>query len=232
SKFSQSSPNQDAAQRAKIDALIAATPEYARFFDRLRAAFPEDYDAALASFAAGPPSGGREESVDLYVSQTVRLLRQSRGTLAAKAEPAPLGKIFDMQLNVLRAIAEQDNRLCVAFLYGGVDQDFQRFASGRRNLVADMAIAGLDAIVSGQSNKIDRGAPSEADFRVLENALTARGLGKAEIDALLDGKMPDPPLDDARMCAAGETYLEALRALPEPARLRIYGLAVELMARS
>jgi hypothetical protein len=66
----------------------------------------------------------------------------------------------------------------------------------------------------------------------LENALTKRGLSKVEIDALLDGKTPDPPLEDARMCAAGQTYLDVLSGLPEPARLRIYGLAVELMARS
>ena len=80
--------------------------------------------------------------------------------------------------------------------------------------------------------EIERTAPTEADFKALKSALVAKGLDKVEIDALLDGKMPDPPLADARMCAAGQTYLETLRALPEAARLRIYGLAMELMARS
>jgi hypothetical protein len=34
------------------------------------------------------------------------------------------------------------------------------------------------------------------------------------------------------MCAAGQTYLEVLRTLPEAARMRIYALSVQLMAKS
>jgi hypothetical protein len=34
------------------------------------------------------------------------------------------------------------------------------------------------------------------------------------------------------MCAAGQTYLEVLATLPEVARMRIYALAVQLMANS
>lgn len=63
-------------------------------------------------------------------------------------------------------------------------------------------------------------------------ALGDHGLSKAEIDALLDGKIPDPPIEDARMCAAGQTYLDVLATLPEVARMRIYALAVQLMANS
>lgn len=225
-------PLDRASARAKIEAIIAGAPEYARFFERLRKTFPADYDAVVESFSAEREAGRAEESVDFYLSEAVRQLRQSRGILAAKAEAAPLGRVFELQLEVLRAISIKDKRLCVAFLYGGVDQEFHNFAAERRALVADMATAGLEAISSGQAKKVERTMPSEADFRTLESALTARGLGKTEIDALLDGKTPDPPLDDARMCAAGQTYLEVLRALPEATRLRIYGLAVELMARS
>ena len=46
------------------------------------------------------------------------------------------------------------------------------------------------------------------------------------------GKASDPPIADAKMCRAGQIYLETLAAMPEPIRLRIYGFAVELMARS
>lgn len=225
-------PQDRASARAKIEAIIAGAPEYARFFERLRNAFPADYDSVVENFSAEQAAGRAEQSIDFYLSEAVRQLRQSRGILAAKAEAAPLGRVFELHLEVLRAIAAKDKRLCVAFLYGGVDQDFHNFAAGRRALVADMATAGLEAISSGQAKKIERTMPSEADFRALETALTARGLGKTEIDALLDGKTPDPPLDDATMCAAGQTYLEVLRTLPEAVRLRIYGLAVELMARS
>ncbi|PWB81920.1 MAG: hypothetical protein C3F11_13650 [Methylocystaceae bacterium] len=221
-----------AAARARVEAIIAGAPEYARFFERLRDAFPADYETAIESLSADRLAGAGEENVDYYLAEAVRLLRQSRGILAAKAEPEPLARVFDLHLEVLRAIAAQDKRLCVAFLYGGVDQEFHSFAAGRRALVADMATAGLEAIFSGQAKKIERTPPNEADFRALESALAARGLGKIEIDALLDGKSPDPPLDDQTMCKAGQTYLEVLHALPEPIRLRIYGLAVELMARS
>ncbi len=216
----------------KLAQLTASAPDYARFFKRLQEAFPADYSSTLGDFKARLAENNQQESVDYYVSEAVRLLRQSRGVLAAKAETAPLEKVFDVQLKVLRAIAKEDPHMCVTFLYGGADQDFTRFAATRRPLVGEMALAGLEAIASGQSKKVERSAPTEADFKSLETALLAKGLGKVEIDALLDGKMPDPPLEDSRMCAAGQTYLETLHGLPEAVRLRIYGLAVELMARS
>jgi hypothetical protein len=218
-----------AATRARIELAIAAAPEYRPFFDRLRLVFPSDYDAALDAFAAG---GAGADTVDFYLAEAVRRLRQARGVLAARAEPAALTRVFDLNLSVLRALAGEDKRLCAAFLYGGVDQDFHNFAARRRALVGEMAIVGLEAISSGRTRNEERAAPSDEDFRALEKALTERGLGKAEIDSLLDGKSPDPPFDDAKTCAMGQTYLEALRGLPEPIRLRIWGLAVELMARS
>ena len=219
--------------RDRIEQAIAATEEYRAFFQRLRQAFPADYAAAIDAFAEERPASGVETaSVDFYLAESVRRLRQARGVLAAKAEPVVLARVFDLQLDVLRAISAENKKLCAAFLYGGVDQDFHSFAARRRALVAEMAVVGLEAIASGQARQLERSAPSEEDFRALEKALASRGLRKPEIDSLLDGKTPDPPFDDKKTCTLGQTYLEALRALPEPIRLRIYGLAVELMARS
>lgn len=218
--------------REQIEALIAATPDYARYFARLRETFTPDYEAALSDFAARLAETQQEQSVDYYLSETVRRMRTSHGALAAKAEPEPIARVFEKQLEVLQAVAREDKRMCVAFLYGATNLDFQRFAASRRQIVSDMALAGLEAIVNGQAKGIDHAAPTEEDFRLLENALASRGLGKLEIDALLDGKMPDPPIEDARMCAAGQTYFEVLKTLPEPARTKVYGLALELMARS
>jgi len=215
-----------------IDLLIAQVPDYARFFKRLQEAFPAEYAAAMQSFKARGASNGVDQSADFYVSEAVRQLRQARGVLAAKADNAQLEKVFEIQLKVLRAVAKEDPSLCVVFLYGGKDLDFARFASNRRPLVGEMALAGLEAIASGQSKKIDRPAPSEADFQTLEKALSTKGLSKIEIDALLDGKTPEPPLDDARMCAAGQAYFETLHGLPEAVRMRVYALAIELMAKS
>ncbi|QGM47415.1 hypothetical protein H2LOC_017935 [Methylocystis heyeri] len=225
-------PGAAKAPEPTFDRVISTAPEYARFFNRLHEAFPADYAATVQSWKTRAAAGGPEESPDFYVSEAVRLLRQSRGSLAAKAEAAELEKIFAIQLEILRAVAKDDPRICVTFLYGGADRDFARFASGRRPLVGKMALAGLEAIASGQVRRIDRAAPSDADFQALETALAAKGLNKAEIDALLDGKTPDPPIADARMCAAGQIYLETLHDLPEPARMRIYGLVAELMAKS
>ena len=58
------------------------------------------------------------------------------------------------------------------------------------------------------------------------------GLDDAAIAALLDGREPDPPLPDDRLCDAGLVYFQALKSLPDESRLRLYALAAELMARS
>jgi len=224
-------PMEELGARNRVATAIEGAQDYQKYFARLRDVFPTDYDEALDFFATRL-SEGRNDAVDFYVSESVRRLRQARGVLAAKAEGRALERVFNVQLDVLKAIAKADKKLCVAFLYGATNQDFQIFAAGRRSLIGEMALAGLDAIASGQSAKVERAQPTEADFKALETALTAKKLTKPEIDALLDGKTPNPPLDDARMCAAGQTYFEVLRAMPEAARLRIYGLAVELMART
>lgn len=230
--FGAAAPSDKGAARQQIEALIAATPEYARYFARLRETLTPDYEAAIEDFARRLAETKQEQSVDYYLSETVRRLRLARGALAAKADPEAMARVFDKQLEVLQAVAQEDKRMCVAFLYGANNLDFQKFAASRRGIVSDMALAGLEAIVSGQTKGIARTAPSEADFNVLERALAERGLGKVEIDALLDGKTPDPPLEDGRMCDAGRTYFEVLKTLPEPARTKVYGLALELMARS
>jgi hypothetical protein len=220
------------AARKRIEALIGQVPEYQRFFDRLRLTLPSQYEATLNGFADRLVATGKEQSADVYLAEAVRDLRQTRGALAAKADSASLARIFDVQLAMLDALAKSDQRLCVDFLYGGASEAFYQFSAKNRQLASSMAIAGLDAILDGQAKKNQRQAPTEADFSLLEKAMAGKGLSQPEIEALLDGKTPDPPLDDARLCRAGRVYLEMLKTLPEPVRLRIYALAVELMARS
>jgi hypothetical protein len=221
------------AARAKIEARIAlAAPDYMRFFSRLKALMPHEYGTILDGFARQALEGVDMSNVDLLLSEAVRILRLSDGASAAKADGPALSRIFAMQLTMMRALAANNPKLCVAFLYGGASQAFFEFSSQNRALVADMAIAGLEAIDDGRFQKIERPPPSDADFALLENALKAKQLTEPEIAALLDGKTPAPPIPDERMCRVGQTYLETLAELPEPARLRIYGLAVELMARS
>ncbi len=220
------------AARLKVGVMLAGVPEYSGFFDRLRLVFPADHAAIFDLFAARIVENEDPGNVDVWLSEAVRTLRQRRGIMASKASPEALARVFDRQLAMLQSLDGTDQRLCVDFLYGGAAPGFFSFAAGHRALVADMAQAGLEAIASGQSAKIDRPPPSDQDFAMLEKALVARGLGKAEISALLDGMTPDPPLSDARMCQAGQVYLEVLAGLPPETRFRVYGLAIELMARS
>lgn len=219
--------------REKIEAEITEqSPDYARFFARLQAVLPGEYDDVLDHFAKQAAEGTDMSNIDALVSQAVRDVRISNGILAAKADGPALSHIFDLQLQMMQALAAKNPKLCVDFLYGGASQAFFQFSAENRKLVSDMAIAGLDAIANGRANKIDRAAPTDADFTELESAMKTQGLTDAEISAILDGKTPTPPIPDARMCDVGQIYLKTLASLPEEVRLRIYGLAVELMARS
>ncbi len=221
-----------AALRGNIEAKLAELPDYARFFDRLKLVLPSEYEALIDEFVKRAQTGAAVTNIDVLMSEAVRSLRLSRGMMAAKASAPALAHIFEVQSSVLRALAAKEPRLCVDFLYGGASDAFFSFSSEHRPLVADMAIAGLEAIEDGQTQKIERAPPNDADFELLEKALKSRALNEIEIEALLDGKSPDPPIPDGRMCDVGQIYLETLATLPEPVKLRIYGLAVELMARS
>lgn len=218
-----------AVTRTVLEAALDGASPYRRFFDRLHLAFPSDYERAETAAAR---QGSRNFNVDAALSDAARNLRQTRGILAAKASNASLSRVFERQLAVMRALALRDGRLCVDFLYGGASEGLTAFSADNRALIADLALAGLEAIYDGQTARVERRPPSDEDFAALEAALTARGLAKVEIEALLDGRTPEPALDDARMCRSGQVYLETLRELPEDIRLRIYALAVELMARS
>ena len=87
-------------------------------------------------------------------------------------------------------------------------------------------------MVSGSMEQVQRAAPSDADFTLLDKALVDKGLSRPEIDALLDGKTANPPIADEAMCKAGQIYLGTLATLPKEPRARLYGLAVDLMAKS
>ncbi len=216
--------------RAEIERGIAEAPDYSRFFDRLRALFPGDYATIMTNVAAATKPG--EVNVDLVMADAVTALRRAHGTLATKASDAALAQIFAMQLREMQLLAERDPHLCVAFLYGANGNGFLPFAADHRSLVADAATAGLDAMNSGRANPVIRPAPSDADFQALDGALVAKGLTRPQIDALLDGKSADPPIADADMCQAGQTYLGTLAGMPADARARLYALAVDLMAKS
>ncbi len=226
----KSVPTVDSA-RKEVEDTIAAAPEIARFFDRLRLALPSDYEAAVSALAARK-SGGAADSADFDLSQAVKTLRQSRGALAAKADSAALGRVFEAQLAVLKSLTAVNSKLCVDFLYGGASEGFLKFSADNRGLVSDLAIAGLEAMLDGKDKNIARTTPTESDFQMFETSLRQNGVGTTEIAALLDGKTPDPPISDDRMCAAGKTYLETLLQMPEDVRGRIEALAVDLMARS
>jgi hypothetical protein len=226
-RLSQSPP-----PRLSIEDQLAEAPDYARFFADFKHAFPADYSRIINSLSVRTAANGQFRSPDLYLSETLRDLRQTRGILAAQADPEPLGRVFDVQAQILAKLAATFPTLCLDFLYGGASQSFLDFSAQNRDLIAAMAEAALQAILDGEAKKIQRPAPSVDEFNLLEQDLVARGLDTVEIGALLDGRMPDPPLPAASMCTAGRTYLDALQNLPEETKLKMFALAVELMARS
>jgi hypothetical protein len=227
----RASPQEFAAVRRAIERTIAAAPDYAGFFGRLKAAFPAEYEGFLTRSAERSAEAGETVNADALIIEAARGLRRSHGILAAEADGPALDRFFDARLTVLQAIAEKDKALCVDFLYGG-GGDFTAFSRDHRGLVAALTVAGLDAVHDGQAKRMRREAPTDADFQTLENALRAQGLSNGAIEALLDGKALNPPLGDDEMCQAGKTYLQTITSLPDAARRRIYSFAVELMARS
>lgn len=226
------SPEQVADARHEIEEALAAVPEYAEVTNRMRTQFPADYETFLVEASRRSAVTGAEPNADMLVFEAARTLRTSRGVLAAKAGVEVLDRVFELQRDMLRALALEDPRLCVDFLYGGAGEGFLRFSAQNRALVARFAMAGFEAINDGQAARIDRETPTRDDLRALEDGLRAKGLQGDEIEAVLDAKTSDPPIEDERLCRAGRIYLDVLAGLPEPARMRLYGLAVELMARS
>lgn len=225
-------PAQVEKARGEVEKLLAEAPEFASFFARLGEHFPADRAQIIEQLAIRRLANAGEDTPDVALSEGLRTLRQTRGIVAAKADAPALTRIFEAQARLMAALDRYDPHLCADFLYGGATQAFFEFSAQHRPVVGEMAEASLAAIVDGQAKKIERKPPGDADFAVLERALSAGGLTKPEIGALLDGAAPEPPLKDERLCEAARTYLAVLKTLPEPLRLRIYGLAVELMARS
>ncbi len=228
----RASPQEVAAMRRAIERAVSGAPDYAGFFDGFQTAFPAEYESFVTRSAERAATNGDPANVDALMIEAARGLRRSHGVLAAKADGPSLDHYFDARLAVLSALAERDKSLCVDFLYGGGSGDFTAFSRSHRGLVAALVNAGLDAVKNGRIKRMSREAPTDDDFRVLEGALRMQGLSGAEIGALLDGKPIVPPPADEEMCKAGEIYLQTLSALPDATRRRIYGFAVELMARS
>ncbi len=221
-----------AEARRSVEARVAEVPQYAAVFAGLGGAFPHVRDQLLDQWAARLARSGVLASPDTLMWQAMRDVQQSQGLLARRAGDEALSAYFDARLALLDAMAPSDPKLCADFLYGSADVSLDAFSATHRDLVANLAQRQLAALTSGKDGKGDPVAPTPADFDLVVAGLAAKGLSQDEIGVLLDGKMLDPPPSDARLCHMGRTYLTVLRALPAEARLRIYGLAAELLARS
>lgn len=229
----QLTPNQKlAATRQLITRRLAEVPEYKPFFELLKKSFPKAHNRIVEGFVDKAQKGGRIESADLYLAQALSGLRSTHGVLAAKAGPAHLSRIFSIQSSIVKTLAKSNAKLCADYLNGSASRSFFKFSTAHRKIMGDMAHAGLVAIVDGQNSKIERASPNEDDFKLIEVALKNKGLEKPEIEALLDGKTPDPPLADKTICKAGQIYFDTLRNLPEDLRMKIYALQIKLLARS
>ena len=222
--------------RALVEARIAAAPAYAAYFARLREAFPAEYPGILDAMAqpafASAAKGAGSGSVDEDIALAMRRLRQTHGILAARADLATLDRLPLAQLAIMRQLAAGDQKLCVDYFYGGGTRDFYGFSALNRVLVANLATASLDAIAQGRDRKETPPEPGDADIQTFDDALASSGLGRAEIDVLLEGKSSGAPLDDASLCHAGLVYLQVALSLPGSIRLPLLSRSVALAARS
>ncbi len=220
-----------ARERALLAQWLTQAPEYADFARKYATTWPIDWTGFIDKNVRATMTGTPSANPDAAFAEALRDLRRSRGIVAAKAAPEALTRIYDAQAATIAALSVLDKRLCVDFLFGQSSKAFVEFSERHRPLVARMADAAIDAIIDGGTSRVARSAPGDADFEALEAGLRASGLKKEEIEALLDGKHPDPPLPDERLCSAGMAYLEVLKRLPEETRMRIYAFAVEVMSR-
>lgn len=218
--------------RTRIETAISSASEYGAFTSAMRSAFPDVYERAMDVAARATHDNGRIETPDYYFASILRTLRQSHGVLAARSSDAALERVFALQANVLDALAQADPKLCADFMFGKATPAFYIFAEGQRGLIAAMAQANLDAIMDGRKENIERPAPQDSDFSSIESQMTKKGLGQMEIEAILDGKTPEPPLADAVMCRAGGIFFETLRDLPGETKFKIYATFIKLLARS
>jgi hypothetical protein len=221
----------DQARRLVTDEL-ANISEYTPFYERFARDFPADHSDAIQSFISTTAAAGKTDLPDAYIIEALRALQGRRGIIAAKAEAQKLARIFETQAAIMAGLASSNPSLCRQFLYGGSSDGFLDFATAHRNLIADMALAGLDAIEDGKASAIERGPPLDTDLDALAKTLASRGLNEPEIAALMDGAMPSETISDTRMCEIGQIHLDALRSQPEPGRSRILALAIKLMAHS
>jgi len=228
----QPTADQLASARRNVEKVLKQSPEFASYFASLDKNYPSDYMHILAGFISRATKSGHAETPDYYITEAMRVLRQNRGILATKASDFSLQRVFEQQLEVVGAMEAADPRVCAEFLHGGATDGFFEFSKGHRALMARLAQAGLDAMLDGQQQNVERATPSDADFTMLDGALQANGLDRPQIETLLDAKVQDPPLSDTSLCKAGRVYLETLRTLPDEIKMRIYALALTLQART
>lgn len=220
-----------ARARTAVEGQIKSNGEYARFFKTVQEQFPADYERMIAGFTDRAIKSSGTQSSDIYVAEALRAMRQSHGILASKASVDMIERVFEQQAKIISTLAQSSPQLCADFLYGNAPPAFYQFSAKNRTLIAAMAEAGLQAILDGRSHRIERAPPADADFVSLETELEKKGLARPEIEALLDGKTPEPPLADTAMCRAGIVYFETLRSLPQDIRIKIYALMIKMLAR-
>lgn len=222
--------------RGRLQNQFASIPEYARYFDLLKSAFPAEYfrifDGLALKLASADTLAPATPNMDRAFFQAARGLRQTHGILAAQAQTARVERIGDVQGRVMQALAGRDARLCVDFFYGSAEPDFFAFMGQNRALAADFAMAWLEAMADGKASALKRPDPDDADLQVFDDALVQRGLSREAIDALLESKVATPPLPDASLCQAGIIYFQTLGALPAEPRIRLMARLLALAARS
>ncbi len=203
---------------------------YDAFYQKLDADFPGERARINAAFKPGASLSEGVADDDAAMLNLIQSLRAERSILEANAQTDKMLAIFAAQAAILDELGKTDPRLCGDFLYGTTSPAFLSFTAHHRDLITNMALANIEAIVDGKSSNIERSRPSDQDISILENSLTAKGLSKAEIGHLIDNTMPADPIPDDRLCVIGKIHLDTLKDLPEPARSNILSAMIKLVS--
>ena len=224
--------DQLAEARGIVLARMRDVPEFKAFYDQLAATYPHVEAALVEGAAKRLAQSGVLASPEAMLWDALRVLQQSQGIMASRAGQDILTAFFESRLAMLDALAPADPKLCADFLYGTTDSSIDAFSADHHALVAALAMNELAAIRDGRQHPPETARPTPADIDLIAAGMARRNLTPDEVAVLIDGKLVDPPIADARLCEMGRVYLSVLRALPPDARQRVYGFAAELLARS
>ena len=225
-----------AAARGVIERAITEAPDYTRFFDRLRLVFPGDYETimnALAEANQARGADGKEVNDDLVMADAVVALRRARGR--ARGESAGTGAGADLQSSARRDAGAAAARPA-SLRRVPLRREWRRLPVFRRRPPAARRRRGDRRARRDERRPHGAGRSRHTlRFRLPEPGQGARRQGPSADRRSTRCSTARPPIrrsPTTRCARPARPTSNTLGSLPADVRGRLYGLAVDLMAKS